>query len=43
MTEWRSFAESLHMELSDSEVEELISWGKAIPQNAFGKYLAASF
>ncbi len=43
VTEWRSFAESLHMELSDSEVEELISWGKAIPQNAFGKYLAASF
>jgi hypothetical protein len=31
------------MELSDSEVEELISWGKAIPQNAFGKYLAGSF
>jgi len=41
--EWRNFGESLHRELTDAEILELVSWGQAIPDSAFGKYLVASF
>lgn len=39
--EWRTFAESLRHELTETEILELVSWGKAIPESTFGKYLAA--
>jgi len=40
--EWRFFAEDLRKELSEAEILELVSWGKASPENAFGKYLSTA-
>jgi hypothetical protein len=40
--EWRSFTEDLRKELSEAEILELVSWGKASPENAFGKYLSTA-
>ncbi len=40
--QWQSFATSLHKELTVLEIDKLISWARALPENAFGKYLSAS-